>query len=85
MALFDIIAIVVAFGAAIFLANLARRVFGVKAQNSVQFVLSRWRELALLMGLTIGVLAFGGLYRRSGWELGEVRKVFGAVALIALF
>ncbi len=85
MALFDIIAIVVAFGAAIFLANLARMVFGVKAQNSVQFVLSRWRELALLMGLTIGVLAFGGLYRRSGWELGEVRKVFGAVALIALF
>ncbi len=24
-------------------------------------------------------------YRRSGWELGQVRKVFGAVALIALF
>ena len=85
MALFDIIAIVVAFGAAIFLANLARIVFGVETQNSVQFILSRWRELALLMGLTIGVLAFGGLYRRSGWELGEVRKVFGAVALIALF
>ncbi len=85
MALFDVIAIILAFGAAVLLADLARFALGVEHQDSLQFIQSRWRELALLICLTIGVLAFGGLYRRSGWELGEVRKVFGAVALIALF
>ncbi len=85
MALFDVIAIVVAFGAAILLADLTRVIFGVEAQDSVQFIIGRWRELVLLICLTIGVLSFGGLYQRSGWELGEVRKVFGAIALIALF
>ena len=85
MALFDVLAIIVAFGAAVLLADLARYAFGIEAQDGLQFILGRGRELILLIGLTIGVLAFGGLYRRSGWELGEVRKVFGAVALIALF
>lgn len=85
MALFDILAIIVAFGAAILLADIARYAFGIEAQDSLDFIVFRGRELILLIGLTIGVLAFGGLYRRSGWELGEVRKVFCAVALIALF
>lgn len=85
MALFDVIAIILAFGAAVLLADLARFALGVEQQDSLQFIMGRARELALLIGLTIGVLAFGGLYRRSGWELGEVRKVFAAVALIALF
>lgn len=85
MALFDVIAIILAFGAAVLLADLARFALGVEQQDSLQFIMDRARELALLIGLTIGVLAFGGLYRRSGWELGEVRKVFGAIALIALF
>lgn len=85
MAMFDVMAIIVAFGAAVLLANLARYAIGIDQQDSVQFIMARARELALLIGLSIGVLAFGGLYKRSGWELGEVRKVFGAVALIALF
>lgn len=85
MALFDILAIIAAFGAAVLLADLARYAFGIDSQNGMKFIIDRGRELILLIGLTVGVLAFGGLYRRSGWELGEVRKVFGAVALIALF
>ena len=85
MALFDILAIIAAFGAAVLLADMARYAFGIAAQDSAQFILDRGREMILLIGLAIGVLAFGGLYRRSGWELGEVRKVFGAIALIALF
>lgn len=85
MALFDILAIILAFGAAVGLASLTRYAIGIEQQDSIRFVMNHGREMALMIGLSIGVLAFGGLYRRSGWELGEVRKVFSAVALIALF
>ena len=38
-----------------------------------------------LMMLAVGIFAFGGLYRRSTWELDEIRRIVGGVALIGMF
>ena len=85
MAVIDACAVVIALGLAIPISDFVRSFFVEGAPSGYHAILARWSELLLLVALTIGILAFGGLYRRSGWELGEVRKVFGAVALIALF
>ena len=85
MALVDLFAIVAGFGAAALIADGIRVALGYDALSFSGFLLTRGKECALLAGLTIGVFAFGGLYRRSGWEVDEIRRIVAGVALVALF
>ncbi|MEM7238041.1 MAG: sugar transferase [Pseudomonadota bacterium] len=84
MVLTDILAIAFGFGAAIFIADGIRTVGGYPQISYGHFLQQRGQELPFLMLLMIGIFGFGGLYRRSGWEIDEFRKIIGGVALIAL-
>ncbi|MEM7270293.1 MAG: hypothetical protein AAF401_13725, partial [Pseudomonadota bacterium] len=84
MALVDLLAITAAFAAAIGLAGLTRSVLGFDPAPAEIFLAARGDELALIIPLALVVFAFGGLYRRGGWELGEIRTIAFALGLVAL-
>lgn len=81
----DLLAIAIGFGLAIPVAAFLRGVFGLAPVDTVAYLMVRGNEIALLVALTVGVFAFGGLYRRSVWEMDELRKIIGGVALIGMF
>lgn len=81
----DLIAIVVAFGLAILIADGLRVLFGHAHISFFSFLDVRAVEMAMLGALTIAIFSFGGLYRRGGWELDEIRRIVLGVALVALF
>ncbi len=85
MVLVDLAAVALGFLAAIVIADSLRLVLGVDQVSTSGFLDARAREMVLLAALTIGVFAFGGLYRRASWELDEIRRVFAGVALVAMF
>lgn len=81
----DLGAIVAGFGLAALVADGLRAFFGYGQLSALPFLTERAKELILLAGLSIAVLAFGGLYRRSSWELDEIRRVVAGIGLVALF
>lgn len=85
MVVVDILAIAVGYGVSGVMADVIRYSTGIGTPVVLQVLTERSRELMLLGGLTIGVFAFGGLYRRSGWEFDEIRKLVAGIALVMLF
>ncbi|MEM1159490.1 MAG: sugar transferase [Pseudomonadota bacterium] len=83
--LVDLVAIAAGFGVAALAADGLRSVFGYGQISALPFLAERSQELMLLAGLSIGIFAFGGLYRRSSWELDEIRRIVAGVGLVALF
>ena len=81
----DLAAIALGFGLAIPIAGWLRGAFGLEPVAALAFLQMRGPELALLAVLALGIFAFGGLYRRNTWELDELRRVVGGVALVGLF
>lgn len=81
----DLCAIALGFGLAVLAAGAVRAIFGLDQVAAWPFLVQRGQELVLLAGLAIGIFAFGGLYRRSGWELDEIRKVVTGIGLVAMF
>ncbi len=85
MVLVDMVAIAAGFGVAGVLADALRISTGIGAGVAWRTMAERSHELMLLSGLMIAIFAFGGLYRRTGWEFDEIRKLVAGVALVALF
>ena len=85
MALVDLLAIGIGFGAAALLADTLRTTLGGAQTQALQFLNQRGHELLLLSALAIAIFAFGGLYRRNRWEVDEVRRIVTGVALLAMF
>lgn len=85
LVLVDLLAILIGFGSGILIADGIRLLAGLDQVAATAFLNDRGRELVLLATLTIAIFAFGGLYRRSAWEMDEIRRVAGGVALVALF
>lgn len=85
LVIIDLFAIALGFGAAILIADVLRALLSIDQIAAWPFLVGRSHELALLAGLAIGIFAFGGLYRRSGWEVDEIRKVVAGVCLIGMF
>lgn len=85
MAGVDLIAILFGYIFGLGIAEVLRPLVGAGAGASWEFLGTRAYELVILTGLTIAIFAFGGLYRRSGWELNEIRTIVAGVGLVALF
>ena len=85
MAAVDLVAIVFGYALALGIAEILRPLFGAGAVASWELLGTRGYELAILTVLTVAIFAFGGLYRRSGWELNEIRMIVAGVGLVALF
>jgi len=85
MVLVDLFAVGFGFLLAVVLADATRGLLGVDGIDALVFLGARIHQLALLAALTICIFAFGGLYRRSGWELGEIRMIVAGIGLLALF
>lgn len=83
--LVDLVAIALGFGLAALVADGLRAASGYGQVSALFFLSERAQELALLAGLSIGIFAFGGLYRRSSWELDEIRRIVAGIGLVALF
>ncbi|MEM9358763.1 MAG: sugar transferase [Pseudomonadota bacterium] len=81
----DLFAILCGFASAALIADSVRPILGAEAAANEVALLGRTYELALLSLLLVGIFSFGGLYRRSGWELDEVRRIILGVGLLALF
>ena len=62
--LVDLVAIALGFGLAALVADGLRAASGYGQVSALFFLSERAQELALLAGLSIGIFAFGGLYRR---------------------
>lgn len=85
LVLTDLAAILIGFGLAIPVAAFLRSVLGLDPVATMAYLVARDSELVLLVALTIGIFAFGGLYRRGAWELDELRKIVGGMALVGMF
>ncbi len=85
LAVIDLFAIAIAFGAAVLIADIFRVLLAADQITAWPFLVERSPELVLLAGLAIGIFAFGGLYRRSGWEVDEIRKIVAGVCLVGMF
>ena len=85
MAAADLVAIVFGYAAGLGIAEILRPLAGAGSVASWEILGARAYELAVLTVLTIAIFAFGGLYRRSGWELNEIRMIVAGVGLVALF
>lgn len=83
--LVDVVAIALGFSAAVLAADLIRVLLAVEQIAGWHFLVERSHELMLLAGLAIGIFAFGGLYRRSGWEVDEIRKIVAGICLVGMF
>lgn len=81
----DLFAIAMGFGLAVVVADTLRALLEVDQIAAWPFLTARAHELCLMAGLAVGIFAFGGLYRRSGWELDEIRKVVAGICLVAMF
>ncbi|MEM8792708.1 MAG: exopolysaccharide biosynthesis polyprenyl glycosylphosphotransferase [Pseudomonadota bacterium] len=85
MVVTDLIGIAFGHVLAAFLADLLRVKVGLGDAVAWQLLQERDRAIVLLSLLTVGIFAFGGLYRRNTWESDEIRRIVTGVALIALF
>ncbi|MBY8978162.1 sugar transferase [Rhodobacteraceae bacterium NNCM2] len=85
MVLVDLVAIAAGFGMGAVLADALRISTGIGQGVAWRTMAERSHEIMALSGLMIGIFAFGGLYRRSGWEFDETRKLVAGIALVALF
>lgn len=83
--LIDICAMVLAFAGALAVSALMRDIFGIDSISATFFITDRAKEMVLLIGLTVAIFAFGGLYRRSAWEMDEIRRIVAGIGLVALF
>lgn len=84
MAIVDTFAIILGYAAGLAIAEASRAFLGADPTISWMLADTRVYELLVLAGLTVAIFAFGGLYRRSGWEMNEIRTIAGGVALVAL-
>lgn len=83
--LVDVCAIILAFAGGLMLATAIRQIAGIGEVSSAFYVQDRAQELIMLIGLTIAIFSFGGLYRRSSWEMDEIRRIVAGIGLVALF
>lgn len=81
----DLVGIIIGHAVGAFIADIVRMQSGIGEAVSWQLLQERGREITLLSVLTIGIFAFGGLYRRNTWDSDEIRRLVAGVALIALF
>lgn len=85
LCLTDLFAILASFLLAVPTAAAVRAGLGMAPVDGLGYLATRSGELALLVTLSLGIFAFGGLYRRSVWELEELRKIIAGVALVGMF
>ncbi|MEM1382794.1 MAG: exopolysaccharide biosynthesis polyprenyl glycosylphosphotransferase [Pseudomonadota bacterium] len=81
----DILAISIAFAAAMFATQLASPVAAGGTFDPIPILVQRAPEFGVLAALTVAVLSFGGLYRRESWEIEEIRKICLGIGLVAVF
>jgi undecaprenyl-phosphate galactose phosphotransferase len=85
MILSDIAGILLAWAFGTLASDSLREVLAVDSGGTYGLFGPRIAVLPVLIGLTIGVFGFGGLYQRGGWEVDEFKRLVAAIALIALF
>lgn len=84
MVAFDILALVLAFIIGATISDPLREILTGETANYGVFG-PRTNILPALLGLMVAVFAFGGLYKRDGWEAEEIKRLIAGIALIALF
>ncbi|MEM7441326.1 MAG: exopolysaccharide biosynthesis polyprenyl glycosylphosphotransferase [Pseudomonadota bacterium] len=84
MVVSDILALLLAFIIGTVLSDVLRDVLTSDATDYGLFG-PRTNVFPALMGLMVAVFAFGGLYRRDGWEAEEIRHLVTGIAVVALF
>ncbi len=80
----DTLAAICAFVIAALAISIVQDFFGERSDPWF-FLADRAGQLGILVTLMLAVFSFGGLYSRTTWEAEEIKRVFFAVGLIALF